>query len=75
MLDMSEDWARMDDEVSNTPMPTEYAGLYREILCKDCNTTCTAVFHIVGMKCRSCGSYNTTQNKGPLLRLQTEPDH
>ena len=47
----------------------EYAGLYREILCKDCNKTSTATFHIVGMKCSRCGSYNTTLDKGPLLRL------
>jgi len=70
MQDMSRVWASIDNEVSNTPMPREYAGLYREILCKDCNKTCTAVFHIVGMKCKSCGSYNTTLDKGPLLRLE-----
>jgi len=72
MQDMSRVWANIDSEVASTPMPTEYAGLYREILCKDCNKTCTAVFHIVGMKCSSCGSYNTTLDKGPLLRLQSK---
>eukprot|EP00092_Neocalanus_flemingeri_P029884 GFUD01032449.1.p1 GENE.GFUD01032449.1~~GFUD01032449.1.p1 ORF type:complete len:336 (+),score=92.06 GFUD01032449.1:164-1171(+) len=69
MQDMSMVWADIDREVASTPMPREYAGLYREILCKDCNQTGTATFHIVGMKCLSCGSYNTTLDKGPLLRL------
>jgi hypothetical protein len=70
MQDMSRVWASIDMEVASTPMPTEYAGLYREILCRDCNKTCTAAFHIVGMKCSSCGSYNTTLDKGPLLRWE-----
>jgi len=69
MQDMRGVWASIDREVASTPMPREYAGLYREILCKDCNTTSTASFHIVGMKCVDCGSYNTTLDKGPLLRL------
>lgn len=72
MQDMSRVWDSIDREVVSTPMPTEYAGLYREILCRDCNKTCTAVFHIVGMKCSSCGSYNTTLDKGPLLRLDSK---
>jgi len=47
-----------------------YAGLYRKILCNDCNKLCYAEFHIVGMKCKECGSYYTTPDKGPLLRLE-----
>jgi len=68
MLDMTR--AYLDRKVARTPMPTEYANLYREILCKDCNKNCIAPFHIVGMKCNSCGSYNTTLDKGPLLRME-----
>ena len=41
----------------------EYAGLHRAILCRDCHTPSTAVFHVVGMKCADCGSYNTTIDK------------
>lgn len=48
-------------------MPREYADLYREILCRDCNKTTTTLFHIVGMKCGECGSYNTSL-EGPFLR-------
>merc|ERR1719369_847616 len=64
---MASAWASIDREVAATPMPRVYAGLYRNILCKDCNNPSTVVFHIVGMKCEKCGSYNTTLDKGPLL--------
>jgi len=72
MHDMSRVWADIDREVANTPMPREYLGLHREILCKDCNKTSIVAFHIVGMKCRPCGSYNTALDKGPLLRLESK---
>merc|ERR1711862_752577 len=52
MQDMTSVWDKVDREVAETPMPAEYAGLYRKILCKDCNKHCYAEFHIVGMKCK-----------------------
>ena len=61
------DWAALDREVAATPMPLAYQALYRKILCKDCQASSTAKFHIVGMKCGRCGSYNTTIDSGPLL--------
>lgn len=67
MQNMDSTWQIVDREVAATPMPREYAGLYRQILCKDCNSSSTVLFHIVGMKCGHCGSYNTTLDKGPLL--------
>ena len=60
-------WDALDREVAATPMPLAYRGLFRKILCKDCHQHTTATFHIVGMKCGSCGSYNTTIDSGPLL--------
>ena len=60
-------WDALDREVAATPMPLAYRGLYRKILCKDCHDSTTATFHIVGMKCASCGSYNTTIDSGPFL--------
>lgn len=29
------------------------------ILCNDCSTHSTTLFHVVGHKCGSCGGYNT----------------
>jgi len=70
MQNMSDVWARLDSEIAITPMPREYAELYRGILCKDCNKKSTAKFHIVGMKCGidTCGSYNTTEDGGFLKK-------
>jgi len=70
MQDMSRVWMDIDREVAQTPMPREYAELYRVILCRDCNKKSTVLFHIVGMKCgqEGCGSYNTSLDGGPLLR-------
>jgi len=68
MQDMSRAWQSVDREVAATPMPREYADLYRAILCRDCNKSSTSVFHIVGLKCGECGSYNTSMDGGPFLR-------
>lgn len=38
------------------------------ILCNDCNETSTTAFHIVGLKCSHCRSYNTR-------RISTPDDH
>ncbi|KTF81997.1 hypothetical protein cypCar_00023212 [Cyprinus carpio] len=35
-----------------------------KIICNDCQTRCTVSFHVLGMKCSSCGSYNTAQDGG-----------
>ncbi|XP_053116837.1 RING finger and CHY zinc finger domain-containing protein 1 isoform X2 [Hemicordylus capensis] len=63
-LDMSRYWQQLDDEVAQTPMPTEYRNMTVEILCNDCTSRSTVQFHILGMKCKDCGSYNTTQDGG-----------
>ncbi|NXM19808.1 ZN363 protein, partial [Ploceus nigricollis] len=61
-LDMSRYWRQLDNEVAQTPMPTEYQNMMVEILCNDCNARSTVQFHLLGMKCQSCQSYNTAQD-------------
>ena len=51
----------MDTEIANTPMPDEYKDKMVTLLCNDCNKKSDAHFHIIGMKCNICGSYNTKQ--------------
>jgi len=69
MGNMTHVWNHLDRDIEMTPMPTEYQGLYREILCKDCSTVSTVKFHVVGMKCSksSCGSFNTSI-EGPFVK-------
>uniref|UniRef100_A0A8B9SLH1 Ring finger and CHY zinc finger domain containing 1 n=1 Tax=Anas platyrhynchos TaxID=8839 RepID=A0A8B9SLH1_ANAPL len=61
-LDMRRYWRQLDDEVAQTPMPTEYQNMMVEILCNDCNARSTVQFHLLGMKCTNCESYNTAQD-------------
>ncbi|XP_077257251.1 ring finger and CHY zinc finger domain containing 1 [Temnothorax americanus] len=64
LLDMTDLWKYLDAEVSLTPMPEEYSECKTDILCKDCHEESTVKFHIVGLKCLNCGSYNTCRIKG-----------
>lgn len=64
LLDMTDLWKYLDAEVSLTPMPEEYNDCKTDILCKDCHEESTVKFHIVGLKCLNCGSYNTCRIKG-----------
>lgn len=57
-------WRQLDEEVALTPMPPEYANMMVRILCNDCHAEGETNFHIVGLKCKACGSYNTRQIAG-----------
>lgn len=71
MVDMSTVWARLDHEVSVTPMPAEYRDFKVQILCRDCHKESRSPFHILGQKCSHCSSYNTcrTAEKGEAATL------
>jgi len=68
MMDMSDVWKIYDREILETPMPREYQNMACAIQCRDCLKEGLGKFHILGVKCEECGSYNTTRVKGPLLR-------
>jgi hypothetical protein len=68
MMDMSDVWKIYDREISETPMPREYQNMACAVQCRDCLKEGLGKFHILGVKCEDCGSYNTTRVKGPLLR-------
>ncbi|XP_043096567.1 RING finger and CHY zinc finger domain-containing protein 1 [Puntigrus tetrazona] len=63
-LNMKEWWEERDKEIAQTPMPTEYQDTTVRIICNDCQARSTVSFHVLGMKCSSCGSYNTAQDGG-----------
>ncbi|XP_046388955.1 RING finger and CHY zinc finger domain-containing protein 1-like isoform X1 [Ischnura elegans] len=64
MLDMTQLWKYLDDEIEMTPMPDEYKNYTVDILCKDCHKESLVKFHVVGLKCLYCGSYNSCRIKG-----------
>ncbi|KAJ7417574.1 hypothetical protein WISP_63708 [Willisornis vidua] len=71
-LDMTRYWRQLDNEVAQTPMPTEYQNMMVEILCNDCNARSTVQFHLLGMKCKNCESYNTAQDGRCRLPLEEQ---
>ncbi|KAJ8305531.1 hypothetical protein KUTeg_016076 [Tegillarca granosa] len=65
MVDMSEVWKQLDEEIATTPMPDEYKDFKVQILCRDCHKESRVVFHVIGLKCQDCGSYNTARTAEP----------
>lgn len=61
MVDMQDQWRQMDEIVAMTPMPHEYRDFVVDILCADCHESSSCAFHVVGLKCGACGSYNTAR--------------
>ena len=58
-MNMDADWRRLDAEIAVTPMPQDYANWRVDVLCNDCNKPSKVQFHILGLKCSHCRSYNT----------------
>ncbi|XP_021651582.2 E3 ubiquitin-protein ligase MIEL1 isoform X3 [Hevea brasiliensis] len=67
VLKVSHYWRMLDQEIEAIQMPEEYRYEV-SILCNDCNETSKTAFHIVGLKCSHCKSYNTR-------RISTSDDH
>jgi len=52
-------WAQLDSKIAQSPMPEEYRNKQVSVLCNDCHATNSTAFHVLGLKCIPCGSYNT----------------
>uniref|UniRef100_A0A8C8RYM5 RING finger and CHY zinc finger domain-containing protein 1 n=1 Tax=Pelusios castaneus TaxID=367368 RepID=A0A8C8RYM5_9SAUR len=72
IFDMTRYWQQLDDEIVQTPMPTEYQNMMAEILCNDCSARSLVQYHIVAMKCKSCESYNTVQVGGCKMAVEQQ---
>lgn len=49
----------IQEEINLTPMPVDYNNTFVKILCNDCHNENDVKFHIIGLKCNNCGSFNT----------------
>ena len=57
--DLSDVWLRYKrDVIDATPMPAEYRYDVK-VLCNDCHRESHTPFHIDGLECKGCGSFNT----------------
>mmetsp|Transcript_8436 Transcript_8436/g.14218 ORF Transcript_8436/g.14218 Transcript_8436/m.14218 type:complete len:278 (-) Transcript_8436:293-1126(-) len=59
VCDMRTAWQYLDEEIEHSPLPSELAGKRVDLLCNDCHEESDAPFHVLGLKCSNCGSYNT----------------
>ena len=51
LVDMSQQWRRLDREVAQTPLPPQFWHKWVRVLCNDCHRESDARFHFVGVKC------------------------
>lgn len=61
ILDMGARFRELDAAIELQPMPDVYASWKCVISCNDCNTKSLCRYHILGLKCDICQSYNTAQ--------------
>lgn len=59
--------AHYDMQIASMQMPAEYRDKLMTVQCNDCLQKCNVPFHIVGGKCKSCRSYNTTRIGDDLI--------
>ena len=59
--DMTRVYQMVDFEYNLVKMPEEYRDKKVDILCHDCEKKSETPFHIVGLKCLECNSFNTRQ--------------
>ena len=53
----------LDQEIGQLPLPPPY-NMWRCIIhCNDCNGKSYCAYHVLGLKCKYCQSYNTNQIK------------
>eukprot|EP00123_Amoebidium_parasiticum_P015424 comp22966_c0_seq1/m.36474 comp22966_c0_seq1/g.36474 ORF comp22966_c0_seq1/g.36474 comp22966_c0_seq1/m.36474 type:complete len:359 (-) comp22966_c0_seq1:402-1478(-) len=56
---MEEYFRKIDEFLTEQPMPDEYRESRAKISCNDCEMRSEAPFHFSYHKCQECGSYNT----------------
>jgi len=62
----------LDQEIQQLPLPQPY-NLWRCIIsCNDCKGKSNVPYHVLGLKCKYCRSYNTNQQK--LIKPEEEED-
>lgn len=63
IIDMKARFREIDNEISLQPMPEPYNLWKCVINCNDCLTNSVCNYHVLGLKCAICQSYNTSQLK------------
>lgn len=75
MVDMTDQWKDMDDEIRAVVMPDELKDKKVWVLCRDCHQKSETPFHVLGLKCCHCGSYNTCQTAEEVSEVKPNVSH
>ncbi|ODV60298.1 RING finger and CHY zinc finger domain-containing protein, partial [Ascoidea rubescens DSM 1968] len=59
IIDMENQFRILDHEISHQILPHPYSDWKCIVFCNDCTLKSSCKFHIIGLKCSNCGSYNT----------------
>ncbi|EGW30804.1 uncharacterized protein SPAPADRAFT_72723 [Spathaspora passalidarum NRRL Y-27907] len=62
----------LDQEVMQSPLPPPYNAWRCIISCNDCKGKSNCSYHVLGLKCKYCKSYNTNQLK--LIKPEEEEE-
>ncbi|XBW38596.1 hypothetical protein QEN19_004185 [Hanseniaspora menglaensis] len=68
IVDMEINFKLLDEEIQTCPLPSPYNSWRCIYKCNDCATRGITSYHFLGIKCRSCYSFNT-------ILLQVLKDH
>lgn len=63
IINMAAQFRILDSEIEATPMPEPFNEWKSIIICNDCSAKSSIPFHVLGLKCENCGSYNTAQER------------
>lgn len=63
VLNMEAQFRVLDKEIEEQPLPQPYCNWICFVSCNDCKARSTCRYHILGLRCGNCYSYNTTQLK------------
>lgn len=63
VLNMEAQFRVLDMEISLQPLPQPYCQWTCVVSCNDCNAKSSCPYHVLGLKCDNCKSYNTVQLK------------
>ncbi|SCU92098.1 LAFA_0F07998g1_1 [Lachancea sp. 'fantastica'] len=73
ILNMEAQFRVLDKEIEEQPLPSPYCDWICYVSCNDCKAKSTCKYHILGLRCDNCMSYNTTQIK--LVKPEEEEQH
>ncbi|KAH3676045.1 hypothetical protein WICMUC_002341 [Wickerhamomyces mucosus] len=61
VLNMEAQFRVLDMEINLQPLPQPYCHWTCIVKCNDCNAKSSSPYHVLGLKCDNCKSYNTVQ--------------